>query len=74
MKIEIVLVLIILTVVSLLSFGIYAKFRGIQSVNFIESQSESSSEMTDLMRDIADSLNGIEIRLCEQGDKPEECQ
>jgi hypothetical protein len=72
-KIKLALYLTVLVIVSLLAFGIYAKVRGIQSVNFIEDQSESTSEMAELMRDIADSLNGIEIQLCEQGENPEDC-
>jgi hypothetical protein len=72
-KIEVVLVLCILVIVGLLSFGVYAKFRGIQSVDFIEDQSESTTVMTELLRNISESLNGIEIQLCKQGDDPESC-
>lgn len=73
LKIKIVIYLCVLIVVSLLSFGIYAKVRGIQSVNYIETQSESTSVMTELLEDIAKSLNGIEIQLCKQGENPQEC-
>lgn len=59
-KMKGVLYAIILVVVALLVFGLYAKARGIQSVNFIEHQAASASQSTELLESISQHLAGIE--------------
>ena len=51
--------LVILVLLALLVFGVYAKVKGVQSVGFIEDQASSASQSTELLQDISESLAGI---------------
>ena len=71
LKIKFSIYLLILIILALLSFGIYVKVRQVQSVNYIQHQSASTSEMSGLLYQVSESLSAIEGEL--KGLRKETC-
>jgi len=66
LKVTIAIYVLIAVILLLLAFSIYVKVRQVQSVDYIQHQSASTSEMSVLLQDISSELQGLRKETCLQ--------